>query len=1043
MRPDKENQNKKNDIPTSVLELEKERFHKFKEMSVLFDKIVQKSYLPKLSEYELMRFDSSGRENIAWYKITKIVYEKGIFFPDKMAMLYSSLHKVCKTVTMALHKESNGKIDLYIGVKDENGGVDVSGPLFQNSIKGLLSGIKIQRLTDASMLLKEFEVSGTNAKNTSISCVSGIASLPDDKKERFIQGIENLINSAKKMPSFTVLFVASKISDLEASQIQQSYENLYTEISPLAQLQISYNDSYSENISRTLTEGFNHSVSENISRTISHGTSKSISESETTTESSGWNYGASLVLSGGKTVGKSTTAGVTDTIGSNEQTADNKGTTTQDGTHHDKSEGLSHTQTEGITSQITQQNRHVKSCMDVIDKQISRIQKSKALGLWSAATYFIANENTTVLSLAGIYKGIIMGDKSDIEAVSVNHWPKSSDKISMMLDYLRYQNHPLFNLGNNVFVTPGSLVDSRELAIHMSLPQSSVPGLLVREEKTFGRDVKTQIELTDENAIPIGQIVHLDELDESEIVRLGLNGLSKHTLVTGTTGSGKSNTLYLLLDELSKRNKKFLVIEPAKGEYKEVFGNKFDVDVYGTNPRVSKLLTLNPFIFSNDIDVYEHIDSLVEIFNACWPMYAAMPQVMKHSIMEAYRACGWNLEKSENPKGIYPNFQDVLWALKDYINSSEYSSDTKGDYKGSLETRLQSLCEGVVGRIFSGTPISDEELFNKNVILDLSRIKSSETKSLLMGLLVLKLNEFRMSEHKGMNLDLRHVTVLEEAHNLLKRTSTAQTAESSNVTGMAVEKIANSMAEMRTYGEGFIIADQSPSMLDMATIRNTNTKIIMALPEKDDREIVGKSVGLEEAQIVEISRLRTGEAIVYQNGWEEAVKSRIKKFQIEEDGYNEYESNIYKEISELNEELQDSVMKSLYRDLCELSTFSENEIAFEKELFIEKLLGTNLSGRIKCEVVEKINSVEILSVDDCASIIARIIGLDICLQMQGAKDFPRMYSWLYEQMKEQRGLKDNEDIDIIVNLYMKGCSMEAEKPFYDEWLENSIKFRMI
>ena len=156
--------------------------------------------------------------------------------------------------------------------------------------------------------------------------------------------------------------------------------------------------------------------------------------------------------------------------------------------------------------------------------------------------------------------------------------------------------------------------------------------------------------------------------------------------------------------------------------------------------------------------------------------------------------------------------------IKEYINSLEYSSDTKGDYKGSLETRLQSLCEGIVGRMFNGKAIPDEKLFNENVIIDLSRVKSSETKSLLMGLLVMKLNEFRTSEQKGMNLPLRHITVLEEAHNLLKRTSTAQSTESSNLVGMAVEKIANSMAEMRTYGEGFIIVDQSPTAVDIAAI---------------------------------------------------------------------------------------------------------------------------------------------------------------------------------------------------------------------------------
>ena len=199
-----------------------------------------------------------------------------------------------------------------------------------------------------------------------------------------------------------------------------------------------------------------------------------------------------------------------------------------------------------------------------------------------------------------------------------------------------------------------------------------------------------------------------------------------------------------------KKGIKFLVIEPAKGEYKEVFGSDPNVIVFGSNPRISDLLTINPFVFPEDIDVYEHIDALVEIFNACWPMYAAMPQVLKHSIIEAYKICGWDLDNSYNPNGVFPTVADVLDSLKDYINSLEYSSDTKGDYKGSLETRLQSLCDGIVGRMFNGTPLSDQQLFDTNVIIDISRIKSSETKSLIMGLLVLKLNEYRSSEHKGM-----------------------------------------------------------------------------------------------------------------------------------------------------------------------------------------------------------------------------------------------------------------------------------------------------
>ena len=93
--------------------------------------------------------------------------------------------------------------------------------------------------------------------------------------------------------------------------------------------------------------------------------------------------------------------------------------------------------------------------------------------------------------------------------------------------------------------------------------------------------------------------------------------------------------------------------------------------------------------------------------------------------------------------------------------------------------------------------------------------------------------------------------------------------------GKSVEMLANAIAEMRTYGEGFIIADQSPSLMDMAVIRNTNTKIIMRLPDEGDRLLVGKAAGLNDVQIEEVSKLETGVAAISQSGWLEPVLCKI------------------------------------------------------------------------------------------------------------------------------------------------------------------------
>lgn len=288
---------------------------------------------------------------------------------------------------------------------------------------------------------------------------------------------------------------------------------------------------------------------------------------------------------------------------------------------------------------------------------------------------------------------------------------------------------------------------------------------------------------------------------------------------------------------------------------------------------------MNPFSFPADIHVLEHLDRLIEIFNVCWPMYAAMPAVLKNAVEKAYEDCGWDLTASTNKYGedMYPTFADVARNVKFIIDSSDYDTDNKGAYKGSLLTRLNSLTNGINGTIFTIDELTNEELFDNNVIIDLSRVGSSETKALIMGMLVLKLQEYRIKPNGTINSDLNHVTVLEEAHNLLKRTSTEHVSESSNLIGKSVEMLSNAIAEMRTYGEGFIIADQAPAMLDMAAIRNTNTKIIMRLPDQSDRELVGKSANLTQEQITELSKLPCGVAAVYQNEWIEPVLCKINK----------------------------------------------------------------------------------------------------------------------------------------------------------------------
>ena len=251
------------------------------------------------------------------------------------------------------------------------------------------------------------------------------------------------------------------------------------------------------------------------------------------------------------------------------------------------------------------------------------------------------------------------------------------------------------------------------------------------------------------------------------------------------------------------------------------------------------------------------------------------------SVEKTYEKKGWDLLNSIYvPEGEpeFPTFKDLLEELPKVINSSGYSSDTKGDYTGALVTRVNSLTNGISGQVFCDCyDIDEASLFDNNTIIDLSRVGSVETKSLIMGVLVLELTEYRMAEVGAVNSPLRHITILEEAHNLLKNTKNGGSPASA-IVSKSVEMLCASIAEMRTYGEGFILVDQSPGAVDIAAIKNTNTKIIMRLPEAEDCQAIGHSVSLNEKQISELSKLRTGHAIVMQNNWSDAVMAKINYY---------------------------------------------------------------------------------------------------------------------------------------------------------------------
>lgn len=855
----------------------------FEHSSRVFDATVTKSYFNKLSSYTVSPIPSEKLPELRWFKIEELIYEKDIFFTDKLSMLYSALHATARCVMLVLRKgeAEAGAFELFIGTGDPVSvfNANVSGDVLSKGLSGFFPGVKAKASPTMPRDMEKLKQSVV-----AISCVTGVASLRDDKKEKFVQGIEQLINATTDIAKYTVCFVAENVSDGDAQSIQTNLEQLYSGISPMAQLQVTYSKSETNGVNEVLSKTFTDTVGRSAANTVNTNINVGIQHSDSEGRGEASTFGTNVGFNGmgtsmsqteytnkQHTDGWSVGVGLSLGLQLSAQTSKAESDGVAQGTHRDQQSGMS--------QQVTYQNRMIGRYQELIDAEINRIQNSLPFGLWSMATYFLAEDGSTAKALASIYKGCIVGEKSNSQLLSINSWSEKDPQAPLILEYLSKNRHPCFMLPEGIKVSAGSIVSSKELAIHMSLPQSSVPGVHVHEEVTFGREVKIKdmVKQYDSNTIELGNIVHLGDVYPTAVT-LKKNELTKHVFVSGSTGSGKSETVYNLLGQLVNDGIKTLVIEPAKGEYRKVFD--FDY-VFGTNPRISEVLKINPFKFPEGVLVQEHIEHLIEILNVCWPMYAAMPAMLKSAMILAYENCGWDLDKSVNlyADDLFPTFKDLEQALEEVIEDSKYSQEVKSNYSGSLLTRIKSLTNGIYGTIFSGEEIGDTILFNENVIIDLSRIGSSETISLIMGILILRLDESRQNSDIAPNSPLRHVTVLEEAHNILKRCSQEQSMEGANLAGKSVEMITKAIAQMRTYGEGFIIVDQSPGAVDISAIRNTNTKIIMRLPEENDRFTAGKSAAMTDAQVDQLSKLQTGVAAVYQNNWESPVLCKIHLYE--------------------------------------------------------------------------------------------------------------------------------------------------------------------
>lgn len=832
-------------------------------------------------------------------EITKLVFDESEKFTNKLMSVYSALHSLNSSIALIL-KSDGDKIRFFIGIRSDNN-TSVSGDVLESTLRGNFPGIVFNSMNVPETQKVIDEISNSGIK--SLASVSIVPSMreEDDEIENYVQGIEKFIDTMSGK-TYTMICLATPLDNFTMQKRKHGYEELCSALSPHAKISVAYGKNESLAVNESISSSFSRSVNRSVSNSNSTSTSRSSGTNRSFNSGSNSNVnfsGDGVSFGWGSNYGESNGSFDSYTSGNTftQSFSDSEGSSSTDGTTKGE------TKTEGTSNTITLnfENKGVSSLMERAQAQLERFRICESFGMWEFSSYFMSRDiHTTALS-GNAYRALMTGKESNVESAHLNIWSiNQNESIKRILNNILYFSHPQAEMPaleggyEKQLVTPTNLVSGHELPLVMGLPKKSVSGLAVVEMAEFGRAVVYENK-PPKRKIEFGSIYHMGVI-ENPRVQMDLDLLASHCFITGSSGSGKSYATYQLLEAVLRHNVKMMVIEPAKGEYKQIFGGLKGIKIYTTDPNSYRILRINPFQFPTNIHLLSHIEQLLQIFNASWPLYAAMPAILKQAVVDAYVKCGWDVQNSIWIPGTsdhkYPIFSDVLEILPDIINHSDYSADSKGDYKGALLTRVQSMTVGINGVIFKNSEgVDDSLLFDSNVVVDLSELGSDEAIALIMGVLIMKLNEYRKSQRKAnrafaLNSQLRHVTVLEEAHNLLKRTSKDQNQEGANMVGKSVEMISNSIKEMRTYGEGFIIIDQSPMAVDSSAIENTATKIIMNTPAKDACEELGSALSLNESQTRELSRLNVGVAAVFQKGWLSPVLMKVDMWD------NRYETEV-------------------------------------------------------------------------------------------------------------------------------------------------------
>lgn len=579
------------------------------------------------------------------------------------------------------------------------------------------------------------------------------------------------------------------------------------------------------------------------------------------------------------------------------------------GTTRSEAVSLSESTTEGISRNLV--NKHAEAASKQMEQYIKRFELAKAVGAWEVGCYMFSESSAS--SASWQLKSLLSGEESTLEPIRIHNIsrfvPKGTAKSPTLLikykstdlsiDYInnngaienqKLKGTNMYPYNDNYFHHPfgdefsqlKTVLTTRELSALVNFPLHSVPGIsVVDSAPEFSLTPQSLIDAT--KTMPLGNLLYGGT--KSDIgVHLPLNTLSRHALVCGVNGSGKTNTVLSVLDGLMKSDKPFMVIEPAKTEYvdwaieynKHIDDPKKRIRIFipGCERYVKgnftpEKLKINPFevidLGGNEPRILSHIDRLKATFASAFPMQDILPVVMEHLLYDLYMPM---LEKDkDDPCSLKnPTLSSVNQDfIKNLMRNLGYAQENTQNISAALRTRFNSLKYGWKGEMLNNERLTGMEwsdLFDAPCVINLSYAGDDQDRAFMMSLLLQFLYEYRIAETETEGYSFndnvcRHLVVVEEAHRVMGRCDNPELPQYKS--GMM---FSNFLSEVRAYGQGMMVVDQVPTRLIEDAIKNTNIKIIHKLVASDDSQRIAECIGLTPEQQKVIAKLSIGQAVL-------------------------------------------------------------------------------------------------------------------------------------------------------------------------------------